>query len=153
MVDKIKVQIYGIYDEPVLIGCSSKVNSCSSCGSHGNNVVGKSSGCHGCDDCKTNDKRQESNGYRTLNTIGKAYEDLTTFIKNTDVSANTELEFIDISKTRLEEDSDIKSLIERGFEQPFTVIDGIVRFYGGMSGIPVYKDIKELLNNDGKTTI
>ena len=146
MENKIKVQIYGIYDGTVLIGCTSKVNSC---GSHGDDVSNKNAGCnscHGCDNGKINGDSQESNLDKTLNTIGKAYEDLSTFIKSTDVSDNTELEFIDISKTKIEEDSDIKSLIERGFESPFTVIDGIVRFYGGMSGASIYKDIKELLS-------
>lgn len=146
MPNKIIVQIYGDFDALVAIGCTSKANGCSSCGSHGNNNSDKNSAHKGCEGCGTNGKSIESIEKMPLNTIGKAYGDLITFIKKSDVSDSTEFEFIDITKTKLDEDSDIKSLLDRGFESPITVIDGIVRYYGGMSQTSVYKDIKELLS-------
>lgn len=43
------------------------------------------------------------------------------------------------------EEIQVNNIINKGFTPPITVIDGIIRYYAGISNILIYKDIKELL--------
>lgn len=140
MNEKIKVQIYGIREENLTsgCGCSLKKEGCSntcknkkgSCGGCGSNLNSE----HSC--CKS----------RSAKTMGEAYKELEEFINESDVKNNTVLEFIDLVKDEFKEEK-IVELISRGFEPPITVVDGIIRYYGGISKTYIYKDIKELLED------
>ena len=79
--------------------------------------------------------------------MGDAYKELEKFINDSDVKNNTELEFIDLEKINLKENQflRIEEIINKGFEPPITVVDNIIRYYGGISNVFVYNDIKELL--------
>lgn len=111
-------------------GCNNKGDGCSGCSS-------KKNSCSGCGGgCKTN----------TSKTVGDSYKELIKFIEESDVKNQIVIEFIDLDKTKLEGQFDrIKDIIDRGFEPPITVIDSIIRYYGGISNSLIYKDIKELL--------
>lgn len=125
----IKVQIFGVEEQNISsgCGCSNKGSGCSGCSS-------KKSSCSG--GCKTN----------TSKTVGDLYNELKRFIEESDVKDQTIIEFIDLNKTKLEGEFDrIRDTINRGFEPPITVIDNIIRYYGGISNSLVYKDVKELL--------
>lgn len=134
----IKVQIFGVKEQPISsgCGCNNKGNGCSGCSS-------KKSSCSGCSSAKNSHSGCKIN---TSKTVGDLYNELKKFIEESDVKDQTIVEFIDLDKTKLEGEFErIKDIINRGFEPPITVIDDIIRYYGGISNSLVYKDIKELL--------
>ncbi|WP_411680740.1 hypothetical protein [Clostridium thailandense] len=132
---KIKVQIFGVKNELLTggcgcgnkqSGCSSKENSCDGCSS-------KNESCGGC----------KSSSGRTLE---DAYNELKTFINESDVKDQTIIEFVDLNEIKLEDEFErIRNTIDKGFEPPITVVDDIIRYYGGISNRLIYNDIKELL--------
>lgn len=145
MNEKIKVQVFGVGNQVVNLGC----------GCNGK----KGQGC-----CKSEDKRScckvteggcsnEENKCCTnrvvsfSKTVEDSYNELKRFINESDVNNNVELDFIDLNICNIEDDEfiRIKELLNKGFEPPITVIDNIIRYYGGISNTFVYKDIKELL--------
>lgn len=142
----IKVKIYGVGKQIINsgCGCSNRENSCCS-----SSAKDKKSCCNssegGCNN-KTN-KCCKGNESNISKTVGEAYRELEVFINNSDVKDNAELEFIDIEEINLDEDQfiRIKELIDRGFEPPITVVDDIIRYYGGIPNTYIYKDIKELI--------
>ncbi|WP_333860594.1 hypothetical protein [Clostridium sp.] len=69
------------------------------------------------------------------------------FPNYSDVWKNTLLNFIELEKINLsdKEEIQVNNIINKGFTPPITVIDGIIRYYAGISNILIYKDIKELL--------
>lgn len=141
----IKVKIYGIKEQLISsgCGCGDKKNGCGS-----NSSGDKKSCCSSEDGCAN--KRNKCCVGNTLSiskTVGDAYKELKEFINNSDVKNNTELEFIDIEKVNLQEDQflKIKELIDKGFEPPITVVDNIIRYYGGIPNTYIYNDIKELI--------
>ena len=123
----IKVDIYGI-GEAILGSCCNKNNESKSNCSGG--------GCN--NSCQSSKK------------CNQAYEDLNSFLKNSEVKENVSLNYIEMDSKGLAEYEEIEELIKRGFELPVTVIDGIVRYYGGISANLVYKDVKELLEYYGE---
>jgi hypothetical protein len=141
----IKVKIYGVKKQIISsgCGCSGKKNDCCS------SSKGKKSCCNsgegGCAN-KTN-KCCTDNALNISKTVGGAYKELEELINNSDIKNNTELEFIDIEEINLEEEQflRIKEIIYRGFEPPITVVDDIIRYYGGIPNTYIYKDIKELI--------
>jgi hypothetical protein len=134
---KIKVQIFGVKEQllPSGCGCSNKQSGCSSCLKK-KQSSGSSSGKSQCGGCKTN----------TLKTVGDAYNELEVFIGESNVKDKTILEFIDLDRVKSEEEfAKINDILNKGFEPPITVIDDIIRYYGGISNRLVYNDVKELL--------
>lgn len=132
---KIKIQIFGVKDQLLAggCGCSSKQGGCSS---KKNSCNGCSGGNKSCGGCKTSNER----------TLEDAYNELKTFINESDVKDQTIIEFVDLNKVKLEDEFErIKSTIDKGFEPPITVVDDIIRYYGGISNRLIYNDIKELL--------
>jgi hypothetical protein len=62
-----------------------------------------------------------------------------------DIKEFANLEFLDIKKINILDYDDIRYLYDEGYELPYCAIDGVVRFYGGISSRLIYKDIKELV--------
>jgi len=124
MENKIKVFIYGnklgILGKDAECGCNSKTKD--GCGS-------------GCIKCGSKEKRN----------VGDMFLELKNFIGATEVKSRVELKFIELDKNKIGQNEEIEDIINRGFESPIVVIDGIVRYYGGISNLLVYNDIKELL--------
>ena len=126
---KIKVEIYGNQNSIMAGGCSVGECSkgCGSCNSSGD-------GCSGCGSKESKSKTQL-----------ELFNELKSLIQNSDVKEYTELFFFEVSEDSIGGNEEILDLIERDFNLPITVIDGIVRYYGGISNNLIYKDIKELL--------
>ena len=123
---KIKVEIYGNKDSIMAGGCS--VGECSKgCGSSG----------HSCSGCGSKDSKPK--------TQLELFNELKSLIQNSDVKEYAELFFIEVSKDSIGGNEEILDLMDKDFNLPITVIDGIVRYYGGISNNLIYKDIKELL--------
>lgn len=123
---KVLIQIFGIEDE-IIDRCESCAKGCSNC-----------SGCisHNCSNIIKGS---------TEKNMWQSYEDTVRFIKNSDISENTVMEFIDIKRDGLENYKNIEKLLFEGYSIPLTVIDGIVRYYGGISKELIYKDAKEVI--------
>ncbi|MBV4416594.1 MAG: hypothetical protein LKF87_00080 [Clostridium tyrobutyricum] len=124
--DIIKVNIYGEKNKEIIGGCcSNKDTGCNSCSSKS-----------GCSNCNTETR-----------TIIDAYRSLNDFLNLTDVCGKVNVNFIELDDNRFETDEKdrVLDVIDRGFDAPITVIDGIIRYYGGISNKLVYKDVKELL--------
>jgi hypothetical protein len=142
MDNKIKIYIYGLWDE--VLGNPS--GGCGGCSSHSHNggtgcggcVSKKGTGCSGCG-------AANGSGNKITKDTGQYYTELVQFIKNSDVKDNIELEFIELSKINILDYDDIRTLDELGYEAPYVVLDGLVRYYGGISKELIYKDVKELL--------
>lgn len=118
----IKVDVYGIGVDILGSCCDKNKESNSACSGGGCN--------HGCQPSKK---------------CFQAYEDLKSFLKESEICDNVSLNYIEMDSKAFAKHEEIEELIKRGFELPVTVIDGIVRYYGGISGNLVYKDVKELL--------
>lgn len=141
----IKVKIYGSKEQVINsgCGCGNKKNGC--CSSSKEDKKGCCSGEGGCNN--KGNKCCAKNEINMSKTIGDAYKELREYINSSDVKNNTELKFIDIDTIDPQDDEllRIKELISSGFEPPITVVDDIIRYYGGISNIYIYKDIKELI--------
>ncbi|MBA5850145.1 hypothetical protein H2684_02285 [Clostridium sp. cel8] len=127
--DTIMVNIYGYKNELLESGCAGhNGSSCSSCR--------LSSGCKNC--------RSKENPKYTAEGLCKSVKN---FLKTTDVSKNVEVNFVELNDKRIKsnEKMRVKEVIDRGFYPPIVVIDGIIRYYGGISNMLIYKDVKELL--------
>lgn len=136
MEKKIQIQIFGAWDWVLGGGCSS--GGCGGCSSK--SKEGSASGCGGC-----SSGGEGGCSSKTPKQMGELYEELLQFLQGSDVKERVELEFLDIRKVNVLDYDDIRVLFDRGYELPYCVIDGIVRYYGGISNDLIYKDIKELL--------
>lgn len=146
MNNKIIVKIYGIESQVLgggcssrgCGGCSSKAESGHKCCGDGNERSSKgcSGGCGSEGGCSS--KKPKS--------IIELYNELVQTIELSDVKDWVELEFLDIRKINILDNENIRMLYDRDYELPYCVIDGIVRYYGGIPNSLIYNDIKELLS-------
>ncbi len=135
MKDKIKILIYGNKLSLIATGgnCGHSEKDCGNCSSC--NKEG-SSGCSGCGDKEKDNK---------IKNWGDAFLDLENYFKVNDLKDSVEIEFIELEAGKIGANQDIEEVIERGFEPPITVIDGIIRYFGAISNVLIYNDVKELL--------
>ena len=139
---KIKVNIYG--NKNAVLSLKSCYNN-----SHGS----PSNSCHNKTKCKNyNHCKNTISNKSYINNISlirteELYDVLKNFPNYSDVWKNTLLNFIELEKMNLsdKEEIQVNNIINKGFTPPITVIDGIIRYYAGISNILIYKDIKELL--------
>lgn len=153
MNNKIKVQIYGVWDKSLGEGCSS--GSCGGCPSPSGGCPSQTKGeaesiqltskGHGCSRCASKTSGGGDSIDQSTNTTGMQYEELVHYLQDTGVKSKVDIEFLDMSKINILDFDDIRVLDEMGYESPFTVIEGIVRYYGGISKDLVFKDIQELI--------
>lgn len=118
---KIAVKVYGIKDNVMNSGCDKRSHR--SCG-------------HGCANC--------SSAKSQSITMGDAFKEVSGYLNHSSIGDKISLEFIEVNENYRNEQ--IEDLIDRGFTLPITVIDGIVRYYGGISGKLIFNDVKELLS-------
>jgi hypothetical protein len=147
MINKIKVDIFGIWDQVL----ENNKKNCSGCGSatsgggcgcskRNSGIVIKGSaqetsdGCSGCGSKKSDPK-----------SVGQQFNELQSFIDNSAVKDFIDLNFYDLTKINVLEYDDIRVLTEMDYEAPYVVIDGIVRYYGGIAQDLIYKDVQELI--------
>lgn len=146
MNEKIKVQIYGYWDQ--LLGSKDSSKGCGGCSSGH-----EDGGCGGCGSKQGISLISENKsscggcGSKTSKTTGQHYTDLLDFIKNSSIKNNVDIEFFDLNKINILDYDNIRTLDEFGYEGPFVVIGDIVRYYGGISPELIYEDVKELLQD------
>ena len=145
MKDRIKVSIYGYWDEVLGAkgnskgcgGCSSKESGCGGCKTKKQGEVlvdGEKSSCGGC-------------GSKELKTTGQYYLEFLNFIEGSPAKGMVDIEFFYLDKINILDHDSIRTLDELGYEPPFVVVDDIVRYYGGISERLIYGDIMELIKD------
>lgn len=149
---KIEIQIYGYWSK--LLGSKDFSSGCGGCSSKSG---GETSGCEGCgskhrislssDNKDTLHKNSSCGGCgnKVSKTTGEHYEELAQFIRESDISDYVNLEFLNLDKINILDYDNIRILDEFEYEDPYVVIDDIVRYYGGISNSLIYNDIKELI--------
>lgn len=119
MNEKINVKIFGNINE-ILGSCSKK-------------------GCSGSCTCNS--------GCSQDKTCKKAYDNLKLFLEQSDVKDKFILEFIEVDSKAILNYEELREYIKEGYTTPYIIIDGVFRYYGGISNNLVYNDIKELTKN------
>lgn len=142
MSNKIKLEIYGIPNQVLGGGCST--GGCSNCSSKSTNRSGgcnssKDNGCGGCGGLSA------GCGSKSLKTVEQLFQEMKSFIQESDISGYAEIQFHDIRKINILDNDNIRILYDMNYEFPYCVVDGIVRYYGGIPTNLIYKDIKELI--------
>ncbi|APM38466.1 hypothetical protein [Clostridium kluyveri] len=140
---KIKINIYG--NKNAVLSLKS---CCNSSHDSASNSCQNRTKCGSCTNCRNNCKNSiSSESNVTLIKTEELYNNLKKFFNNSDVSQNIILDFIELDKINLsdKEGIEVNNIIRKGFTPPITVIDGIIRYYAGISNILIYRDVKELL--------
>jgi hypothetical protein len=138
MENKIKVQIYGEWDSVLGGGCNSKIEIASS-------DKKAASGCGGCCGNSGGCNTGHSCGDKAIKTMGELFGSLNNSLVDIGLNEHVELQFLDIRRINVLDYDDIRILFDRGYELPYCVVDGIVRYYGGIPEELIIKDVKELL--------
>ncbi|MDP4088650.1 MAG: hypothetical protein Q8930_05170 [Bacillota bacterium] len=135
IIDKIKVDIYGNWDE-VLEDKKKCGGSCAHT-TAGITIAKGTTGTSGGCSC--------GSGSPASKTTGMLFEDLKVLLDGSDVKDSIELSFFDLRRINVLDFDQVRTLTEEDFEPPYVIIDGIARYYGGISSPYIYNDIKELL--------
>ena len=67
-------------------------------------------------------------------TMGEMYSEFETSLKNSPVSDQIDVKFIDVFFDDLDEYKYVIDAMNKGFALPLTSVNGELKFYGGMSG-------------------
>lgn len=142
IIDKIKIDIYGNRDQVL----ENKKECKGGCGSNGGGCGHRTAGIT----IKRNDESASSgcscsSGGCKTKTTEELFEDLRILLEGSDVKDDIELRFYDLRKINVLDYDQVRTLTEEDFEPPYVIIDGIARYYGGISSALIYGDIKELL--------
>lgn len=115
MSDKVKVEILGITNEP-MPAVGCGCGPGTSCG-----PVGKAK------------------------TMGEVYEELVTFLKNTNLKDNIETHFIDFMEADLTNYDYVKKILEEGYSLPLTIINDQPIYAGEINDKKIYMTIQRLV--------
>ena len=115
MSEKIKIEIYGIKDQLPPTGCSS------------------CAGCKSAGDCAP------------PKTMGEMYDELVSYIDESQIKDKVDLSFIDIEKDTSETHEDVRKAMEVGNRIPFTAIGGVLKFQGGVYPQMVVQEVLKAL--------
>lgn len=72
------------------------------------------------------------------------YEELKTFLNDTDAKNKFELSFIDLNDDDLNNYTNVKELIEKGHKLPLTFIGGRVAFKGAVDNMRTYLIVSKM---------
>jgi len=84
-----------------------------------------------------------SGGCGPAPTMGEQYQKLADFLAGSELKDQVHLTFIDVLTDELENHPAINQALEEELDLPITLINGLVRFFGGLSTQDVYEAIKE----------
>ncbi|WP_207652402.1 hypothetical protein [Desulfosporosinus sp. FKB] len=83
-------------------------------------------------------------GSTTEKTMGEMFEDLVRFCQESDLASNIKLRFIDVFEDDLKGYDTAHTMFKNGFALPLVAVNGVVRFYGGISHSRVYDEVKKI---------
>ncbi|MCO5386933.1 MAG: hypothetical protein M0T74_07085 [Desulfitobacterium hafniense] len=76
-------------------------------------------------------------------TMGEMYEDLLRFLQESDLGSNIQLKFIDVFEDDLKGYDTPHTMFKNGFALPLVAVNGVVRFYGGISNSRIYDEVRK----------
>ena len=76
-------------------------------------------------------------------TMGEMFEDLARFCQESDIAANIKLQFIDVLEDDLKGCDTAHTMFKNGFALPLVAVNGVVRFYGGISHSKIYDEVRK----------
>jgi len=76
-------------------------------------------------------------------TMGEMYEDLLRFFQESDLGTNIQLKFIDVFEDDLKGYDTPHTMFKNGFALPLVAVNGVVRFYGGISNSRIYDEVRK----------
>lgn len=77
--------------------------------------------------------------------MGELFEELAEFWQESDLAAVVELRFIDVFEDDLKGYDTAHAMFKNGYALPLVAVDGIVRFYGGLSHSRLYDEVRKIL--------
>ena len=76
-------------------------------------------------------------------TMGEMYEDLVQFCRESDLEADVQFRFIDFFEDDLKGYDTPHTMFKNGFALPLVAVNGVIRFYGGISNSKIYDEVKK----------
>lgn len=84
-------------------------------------------------------------GSSSEKTMGEMYEELESFLGQSDLGAEVQVQFLDVLDDDLSGYDTPHTMFKNGFALPLVAIKGVVRFYGGISKTMVYDEVKKMM--------
>ncbi|GAB6156339.1 hypothetical protein JCM17380_50910 [Desulfosporosinus burensis] len=82
-------------------------------------------------------------GSETKKTMGEMFENLVRFFQESDLAADVRLQFIDVFEDDLKGYDKPHTMFKNGFTLPLVAVNGVVRFYGGISNSKIYDEVRK----------
>ena len=76
-------------------------------------------------------------------TMGEMYEDLVQFCQESDLATDVQLRFIDVIEDDLKGFDTAHTMFKNGFALPLVAVNGVVRFYGGISHSRINDEVRK----------
>ena len=83
-------------------------------------------------------------------TMEEGYQELVTFIKNSEIKDNVVTAFLDVMEDDMDEYEGVKLALNKGYGLPITAINGKPVIYGDLSSEKIYREIKKVLGLEQK---
>jgi len=77
-------------------------------------------------------------------TMGEMYEELDQFFLESDLATEVRLQFIDLFEDDLKGYDSAHTMFKNGFAIPLVAVNGVVRFYGGISHSKIYEEVRKV---------
>ncbi|HWQ40875.1 MAG TPA: hypothetical protein VN456_02430 [Desulfosporosinus sp.] len=82
-------------------------------------------------------------GSGTEKTMGEIYDGLVQFCQENDLGEKVRLQFIDLFEDDLTDYDTPHAMFKNGFALPLVAINGVVRFYGGISNSKIFDEVRK----------
>lgn len=83
-------------------------------------------------------------GSQSDKTMGEMFDELVRFLQVSDVAAGVQCKFIDVLEDDLRGYDTAHAMFKNGFSLPLVAVNGLVRFFGGLSNGMVYDEVRKL---------
>lgn len=78
-------------------------------------------------------------------TMGEMYEELESFLVQSDLGAEVHVQFLDVLDDNLSGYDTAHTMFKNGFALPLVAVKGVVRFSGGINTTMVYDEVKKAM--------
>ena len=84
-------------------------------------------------------------GSASNKTMGEMYEELESFLVQSDLGAEVQVQFLDVLDDDLSGHDTAHTMFKNGFALPLVAVKGVVRFSGGINTTMVYDEVKKAM--------
>ena len=74
-------------------------------------------------------------------TIGQTYEEFRNLLSRSKIRQHIDVRFIDILREDMDGYAYVMEAMDKGYDLPLTAINGVVKFYGGISNRMIYNTL------------